>query len=128
MSPERFNHLADLLRPLITNEFRSRIPISVEEKLAVTLRYLATGNSQRDLAFSFKLGRSTINQIIKEVCTSLWDVLSEYVSPSSSPENWKIISNDFCQIWNMPHCIGAIDGKHVCIRKPSHTGTLWHNY
>ena len=28
----------------------------------------------------------------------------------------------------MPHCIGAIDGKHVCIRKPSHTGTLLHNY
>ena len=58
----------------------------------------------------------------------MWDVLSEYVSPSSSPEDWKRISNDFCQIWNMPHCIGAIDGKHVCIRKPSHTGTLWHNY
>ena len=28
----------------------------------------------------------------------------------------------------MPHCICAIDGKHVCIRKPSHTRTLWHNY
>ena len=51
MSPERFNHLADLLRPLITKEVRCRIPISVEERLAVTLRYLATGNSQRDLAF-----------------------------------------------------------------------------
>ena len=92
------------------------------------MRYLATGNSQRDLAFSFKLGRSTINQIITEVCTSLWDVLSEYVSPPSTPEDWKRISNDFCQIWNMPHYIGVIDGKHVCIRKPSHTGTLWHNY
>ena len=63
MSPERFNHLADLLRPLITKEVRCQIPISVEERLAVTLRYLATGNSQRDLAFSFKLGRSTINQL-----------------------------------------------------------------
>ena len=128
MSPERFNHLVDLLRPLITKEVRCRIPISVEERLAVTLRYLATGNSQRDLAFSFKLGRSTINQIFTEVCISLWDVLSEYVSPFSSPEDWKRISNDFCQIWNMPHCIGAIDGKHVCIRQPSHTGTLLHNY
>ena len=65
MSPERFNHLADLLRPSITKDVRCRIHISVEERLAVTLRYLATGNSQRDLAFSFKLGRSAINQIIK---------------------------------------------------------------
>ena len=62
------------------------------------------------------------------MCTSSWDVLSEYVSPPSSPEDWKRISNNFCQIWNMPYCIGAIDGKHVCIRKPSHTGTLWQNY
>ena len=128
MSPETFNHLADLLRPLIAKEVRCRIPISVEERLAVTLRYLATGNNQRDLAFSFKLGRSTINQIITEVCTSLWDGLSEYVSPPYSPEDWKRISNDFCQIWNMPHCIGAIDGKRVCIQKPSYTGILWHNY
>ena len=91
MSPERFNHLADLLRPLITTEVRCRIPISVEERLAVTLRYLAMGNSQPDLAFSFKLGRSTINQIITEVCTFLWDVLSGYVSPPSSLEDWKRI-------------------------------------
>ena len=115
MSPERFNHLTDLLQPLIAKEVRCRIPISVAESLAVTLRYLATGNSQRDLAFSLKLGRSTINQVITVVCTSLWDVLSEYVSPPSSPEDWKRISNDFCQIWNMLHCIGALDGKHVCI-------------
>ena len=128
MSSERFNHLADLLRPLITKEVRCRIPISVEETPAVTLRYLATGNSQRNLAFSFKLGRSTINQIVTDVCTSLWDVLSKYISPPSSPEDWRRISNDFFQIWNMPHCIGAIDGKHFCIRKPSHTGTLRHNY
>ena len=51
MSPERFNYLADLLRPLITKEVRCRIPISVEEEVAVTLRYLATGNSQRDWYF-----------------------------------------------------------------------------
>ena len=131
MSPERFNHLADLLRPLITKEVRCQISISVEERLAVTLRYLATGNSQRDLAFSFKLGRSTINQIITEVCTSLWDVLSEYVSPPSSPEDWKRISNEFCQIWNMPHSIGAIDGNmFVSENRPiqEHCGTTTRDF
>jgi hypothetical protein len=27
-----------------------------------------------------------------------------------------------------PKCIGAIDGKHVRIRKPFHGGTLYYNY
>ena len=129
MSPERFDHLVDLLRPKLTKEERCRAPISAEESLAVTLRYLATLNSERDLAFSFKLDRSTINGIVEEVCNELWKALSEkYVRPPSSAEEWRTISNDFFELWNMPHCIGALDGKHVCIRKPSHSGSLWHNY
>ena len=28
----------------------------------------------------------------------------------------------------MPHCIGALDGKHIRMRKPADSGSLWHNY
>jgi len=34
--------------------------------------------------------------------------------PTSNNENWKKIA-EFEDIWNFPHCIGAIDGKHVAI-------------
>ena len=28
----------------------------------------------------------------------------------------------------MPHCIGAIDGKHLAIKVPFKSGTFFHNY
>ena len=28
----------------------------------------------------------------------------------------------------MPHCLAAIDGRHIAVRQPKHSGSLWHNY
>ena len=28
----------------------------------------------------------------------------------------------------MPHCLGTIDSKHIAMRQPKHSGSLWHNY
>ena len=92
------------------------------------MRYLATGDSQHSLGFMFKLGRSTVNGIINEVCEELWNALSDYVKPPTSVDDWKKISADFNELWNMPHCLGALDGKHVGIRKPASSGSLWYNY
>ena len=44
MSPEQFDHLLSLIRPKIEKEYKVRPPISAEERLAATLRYLASGD------------------------------------------------------------------------------------
>ena len=117
MSPDRFNHLSDLLRKRITKKYHIRLSISPEERLAVTLSYLATVNTKQSIAFEFKLGRSTVSSIIDEVCEELWDVLANFVQPPSAKNDWEKSSDDFLEFWNIPHCIGTIDGKHVAMCK-----------
>jgi len=44
----------------------------------------------------------------------------------SSPEEWLAVENGFRT--KFPHCIGAIDGKHIVIQSPAHTGSDHYNY
>ena len=59
----------------------------------------------------------------------MFTVLSEtYLRTPSSKNDWNRISTDFSDIWNLPHVVGAMDGKHIRIQCPKNTGTLFHNY
>jgi hypothetical protein len=46
----------------------------------------------------------------------------------STEEEWKEVSNEFLIRWNFPHCIGAMDGKHVAIKCPANSGSNFYNY
>jgi len=42
--------------------------------------------------------------------------------------SWLKIAFDFEEKWNFPHCIGALDGKHILLQAPFNTGTEFFNY
>ena len=130
MSPESFDYILSLVSPLISRQTtKLREPISAAERLALTLRFLASGNSQQSMSFSYRVGRQTVSSIIKETCRAIWQVLNEkYLSAPKLPEDWKNIAEQFMQLWNFPNCIGAIDGKHIAIECPINSGSLYHNY
>jgi hypothetical protein len=127
------NLFAELVRrvsPHITKgRGKGRTPLEPELKLVVTVRYLATGNSYRSLAYSFRVPHNTISLFIPEVCKAISAVFKdELFTVPSTPDAWREIADKFSKRWNFHHCCGAIDGKHIEIKKPRKSGSMFYNY
>ena len=71
---------------------------------------------------------STIREITTETCGVMWDVLQPIVMPVPDREQWLNIANGFYNKYNFPHCLGTIDGKHIRIKTPNKSGSLYYNY
>ena len=50
-----------------------------------------------------------------------------FQTPNSTDE-WKDIAQGFHKKWQFPHCLGAIDGKHIRIQPPANSGSTFYNY
>lgn len=79
MASEDFDHLLSLISEKIrkpSTNFRDAIP--AYDRLGVTLRYLATGDSYGSLMFFSKISKSTICSVIYEVCAAINEALHDY--------------------------------------------------
>ena len=77
---------------MITKKNVVRAPIPPDERLAIALRFLASGESQTSLSFYFKIRKATACGIVEEVCEAIWTALQDYVQPPQTPEEWLNIS------------------------------------
>ena len=73
-----------------------RKSITPEEKLAITLRFLANGGSYKSLMYQYRVSDSTISKFVPVVC----DVISkgfidEFVRFPSTENDWLKIAIEF---------------------------------
>ena len=67
--------------------------------------------------------------IIVETCDGIWQALqATYLKPPKNMDEWKSIAREFENEWNFPHCLGALDGKHIAMDCPKNGGSSYFNY
>lgn len=92
-------------------------------------RFLATGESYKSLSAQYRVGHSTIAKFVPEVCEAIWSTMLEHFMPfPKTNEDWQAKALSFAEKWDYPHCLGAIDGKHVVIEAPANSGSFFYNY
>ncbi|XP_054259949.1 uncharacterized protein LOC128984640 [Macrosteles quadrilineatus] len=123
-----------------------RNAIPARAKLEVALRYLAASDSYQSISLLFRIPACTISRFMPEVLEAITTALSDYMKAAISSistdevdegrvlsvpqtqEEWVKIQKNFETKWNFPSCCGAIDGKHVAIKRPPGSCSEFFNY
>ncbi|XP_050308270.1 uncharacterized protein LOC126744758 [Anthonomus grandis grandis] len=129
MSSSDFNNLLDRIGPSIARrdtKWRKAIPAKI--RLAVTLRFLATGDSYQSLHYLFKISPQVISEIVPEVCSAIIEALKDNIKIPKEKQEWLAIASNFETRWQFPHCLGVTDGKHIVLQCPFNTNSEYYNY
>ncbi|XP_055922968.1 putative nuclease HARBI1 [Eupeodes corollae] len=129
MPPNIFRELFSLVEPKLcaVRNTRPEDEITPLEKFAIVIEYLASGSIQRHVSSVYRISKQDFGKILDDVCIALCEVLVGYIPKLDAP-HFVEIANQFNIQWNLPNCIGAIDGKHVAIKCPQNAGSLFYNY
>ena len=81
------------------------------------------------MEFNWRAAHNAIGMFVPEVCEAIVAEYAEEVfrTPTTT-DGWREVAQAFQDRWNFPHVCGALDGKHVAIRKPRHSGSIYYNY
>ncbi|XP_071953022.1 uncharacterized protein [Antedon mediterranea] len=117
MDKSSFDDILEKITPLIKREdTHMRKAISPEERLALTLRFLTSGNTYQDMECLYRVPRSTLSKLIPETCKAIYDVLKEdYLKVPETEDDWLKVAEGFKEKWQFPNCIGALDGQIIQI-------------
>ena len=112
--------LSDVLMPYIIKQntkFREAIPVKI--RVATAIFKLVQGSNLNVVSEMFAIGLSTVSKVLRDVVTAVNIVFKDEIRwPNSARALQNMVAfKDYC---GLPGVIGAIDGTHFSISKPSH--------
>ncbi|XP_050340332.1 uncharacterized protein LOC126766627 [Bactrocera neohumeralis] len=106
-----FQYLVDRLKNLQRADTCWRNAISLEKRIGIALYSLASSAEYRTVASLFGIGRTTVGEIVLEVCR---EIVFEIV-------------NGF-ELLGFPQCYEAIDGCHIEVKPPKGEASDYFNF
>lgn len=91
-------------------------------------RFIITGSSFKTLSFSFRVGVATVAKIVRELAKSIWQSLQAVHMPVPTMAQFIEIAKDCFSLWNFPNALGCVDGKHIKVKCPKKTGSMFWSY
>lgn len=85
---------------------------------------MVSGDSYKSVGY--RLEDRTVSKIVKDTSTAIWNAMQPLYLPQRTRVTW--IASDFKSRWHFPHCLGAVDGKHILIKNPNKPESSYLNY
>ena len=113
--------VTDLVRDKLEARSQRNKPLSAETKVAITLRYLATGKMQQCSCDDFGTTQATISRVITQTLDALADpdILCQFIKFPTTQYEVQRKQEEFMEGYRFPGVVGAIDGTHIRIVAPS---------
>ncbi len=113
--------VSDLVRDVISPVTLHSNAFSVELKIVMTLRFLATGKMQQCNADDLGPSQPSISRIVMETIMALTapHIITRFIDFPTTPHIIQQKQTQFMQIAGFPGVVGAIDGTHIKIIAPS---------
>jgi hypothetical protein len=90
--------------------------------------YLATDNSFISLHYDFLLDATTVREIVGHTCDAIWEYLKPVYMSARDKNAWIRTDDEYYERRNFLNCIGAVDGKHIRMRKQNEIWYQFFNY
>lgn len=121
--------VTDLVRDKLKSRTERNKPLSPEMKVAITLRYLATGKMQQCSGDDFGICQPTVSRVITQTIEALADpeILCQYIDFPTTIHEVHTKKTEFMENFRFPGVVGAIDGTHIRIVAPTINEHLYVN-
>ncbi|KAJ9511174.1 hypothetical protein QJQ45_013208 [Haematococcus lacustris] len=87
------------------------------QRLALALRYLASGASMRVVAADMGRGHATVHEAVHEVCAAIVNELHGMIHMPTTVEELTLSASAFMTAGDgLPQCFAAVDGTHVAVK------------
>ncbi len=99
--PAMFQEMVDRLTPLICKlDMNYHKVLDPGLIVAITLRYVATGDSSKSVQYGFRVAYNSICVVIAEVTSVIVDAYHEEVIVTPTiPDDWMVIANTNSRRW-----------------------------